>query len=147
MKQSPSKIRLRIFNNINNKPGFDLVAPKIISVNKNKQLIKINLKDDNIRMNKGGVYVGCEALFIDENIRKYTNNRGDSVISYEPFLYLVRSDKIGDYWFYSKGKWIMSKYWYFSKGIWFMSDKNNLKGKYISKPFVFKPAISILLSN
>jgi hypothetical protein len=147
-KETPSKIRLRIFNSINNKPGSDLlVTPVYITVNNKNQLVTINLEKYNLRLNKEGVYVGCEVLFINENKREYSNFQDKTAVAYFPFVNLVKTDKTGNYWFYSGGRWIMSKYWYFKSGIWIMSDKNNLKEKNLSKPFIVNPAISLLIGG
>ena len=149
--RNPVKVRLRIFSCKNDSPHKDLLKQTLIfQVNQNNYLAKVNIEKFNIYFPENGLFIGSETLIIPENKSIIPNQQGDTAIVYSPFLYKLPSKNIGDYWFYSKGKWTKSGYWYWQNDIWYMTEnkkKKKEKDEIMSKYYLLKPAISIVLTN
>jgi hypothetical protein len=148
-KISKSHFRLRIFDAKEDKsPGNDLLTRHLnIEVSGNNVLVKVNVEEYNIFIQKQGVFIGFELLILPENSHEISNEVGEIATVYSPLLRQLYSKNIGDYWMYSKGEWIMSKYWYFTKGVLWMSDNKDIKVRNTSNAMLFRPAISIILTN
>lgn len=144
-----STIRLRIYRpTIDNRPGNDLLLKSlIVKVYKNHPDVTIDLSAENILMPESGIFIGFELLIIPDNLTIITNNLGKEAIVYSPFVYQIDTKEGGITWIYSKGEWSLSKYWYFRQGIWIESDEANLADKKTAGPYMFKPAISLILSE
>jgi hypothetical protein len=145
-----SIFRLRLFDVKNDmRPDKDLIRDPInIKVLENDHSIRVNLEEYNLRITRSGLFIGFELLIIPENMQKISNNSGKTANMYSPFLKLLKTNTIGDYWIYSKGEWSLSKYWYYKRGIWFMSDKKNIAtDRATYGPIMFRPAISLMLTD
>lgn len=144
-----STFRLRIFlGTPEGGPADDLLfKSNIIKVNMNQSDVTIDLSNENILMPESGIYIGFELLIIPENLTIMSNNEGKEAFVYSPFLYQININKKYDTWYYSKGKWSLSKYWYFKQGIWFESEYLKLTDKKTAGPYKFRPAISLILSE
>ena len=149
LKESPSHFRLRIFDvNKQNSPGLDILTQTLnIEVIENQQTVIVNLEKYNISINDRGIFIGFELLIISENHSTIKNGLGKEAMVYSPFLYQLETKDTGKYWIYSKGIWTMSKHWYFKQGVWFQSYESDIKDKDTSHAFLFKPAISITLTQ
>ena len=146
---STAYFRLRIFNvDEGKRPLNDLLTEAlIVKVPSGKQNIIINLKDYNLFIPPNGLCIGFELLIIPENKRTIRNNLGIEADLYSPFLYQIYSKEYGDYWIYTNGKWKQSVYWYFKQGIWIESNKPDIADKKTSGPYMFKPAISLVITT
>lgn len=149
LKNSISYFRLRIFNADENKtPINDLFIESLIfEVLPGEHIINANLEGYNLSIPPNVLYIGFELLIIPENKKIICNELGNEAIVYSPFLYQIRTKEYGDFWIYTNGKWLISQFWYFKQGIWFKSDKPDFADKDTAGPFLFKPAISLILSN
>lgn len=149
LNDSLSYFRLRIFNaDEEKKPSNDLLTEAlIVEVPAGKQTIHINLNDYNLNIPDDGLFIGIELLIIPENKKTFRNDLGVEADIYSPFLYQERSEEHGAYWLYTNGVWKQSLYWYYRQGFWFESDNSNIADKKTAGPYMFKPAISLVLSN
>lgn len=146
---SQSLFRLRIFDTKEDKtPGNDLITtPLNIEVLGKDKIVKVNVEEYNISIQKQGLFIGFELLIMPENMQTIENELGKKATIYSPFLRQIHTKNIGEYWIYTKGEWIVSKYWYYDRGKWFMSDNKDLKARNTSSAMLFKPAISIILTD
>jgi hypothetical protein len=149
LNDSISYFRLRIFNADEEKrPLNDLLTEAlIVEVPSGKQIININLNDYNLYIPSNGLFIGFELLIIPENKKTIRNELEIEADIYSPFLYQRYSKEYGDYWTYTKGEWKQSLYWYFRQGIWIESKNSNIADKKTAGPYMFKPAISLVLLN
>lgn len=149
LNDSLSYFRLRIFNaDEEKKPSNDLLTEAlIVEVPAGRQTSHINLKDYNLDIPVNGLFIGIELLIIPENKKTLRNNLGVEADIYSPFLYQERSKEPGAYWLYTKGEWRQSLYWYFRRGFWFESENSGIADKETVGPYMFKPAISLVLTN
>ncbi len=149
LNDSISCFRLRILNADKEKrPSDDLLKESLlIEVPSGKQVIKVNLSDYNLYIPSDGLFIGIELLIIPENKKTVRNNLGAEADIYSPFLYQERSKEYGAYWMYTNGAWKQSLYWYFKQGIWIESKNSNIADKKTAGPYMFRPAISLVLSN
>lgn len=146
---SISFFRLRIYAADKNKiPLNDLLTESVIvEVPPGRQIIPINLEDYNLYVPKNGLFIGFELLIIPENRNTFRNELGNEAVVYSPFLYQERIKKYGNYWIYTNGEWKQSMYWYYKQGVWIESNNPDMTDKKVTGPYIFNPAISLILSN
>lgn len=144
-----SVFRLRLYDvSDDGSPDKDIIPkPIIVQVLENEHTIKVNLEEFNIFITEPGLFIGFELLIIPDNMQIIENKSGKTAKMYSPFLRQIRTDVVGDYWIYSGGEWRLSKYWYYKRGIWFMTDKKVVTDRKTAGPIMFKPAISLILTD
>jgi hypothetical protein len=110
-----AKFKVRIFEADNNgKPKDEMINEDIIvSVRKGKSKPIIDMAKYNVRFPENGLFIGLEALIIDENKFESRTTKDDSYViktHYSPhFNNIIIKDNYFT-WSYRKGKWeIVSK--------------------------------------
>ena len=127
--------RVRIFSiNSQNRPDDDVLTEEIIvTTQKGKQKVIVDLSKYKIKVPTEGVIIGFESLFLEQN--KYiqqTNKKGVTFLNYDPHIFYQYINKEESYTF-QQGKWIRQSF-----------ENHYQKGE---ENRVIAPALTVTLTN